>query len=41
MKDKEDAPLLASKGNGHHQDKENNDTKKANGVPVATKNALA
>lgn len=41
MKDTEDAPLLAAKGNGHHQDKENSDTKKANGVPIATKNTLA
>lgn len=41
MKDIDDAPLLAAEGNGHHQDKDNSDTKKANGVPIATKNNLA
>lgn len=42
MKDTEDAPLLATaKGNGHYQDKESSDTKKANGLLIATRNTLA
>ncbi|KAG1361815.1 putative UDP-xylose transporter 1 [Cocos nucifera] len=39
--DKENAPLLATRSLGHHQDKDDDETKKANGVPAAANNSLA
>ncbi|KAG1353919.1 UDP-xylose transporter 1 [Cocos nucifera] len=41
MTGKESTPLLATKSLGHHQDKDGNETKNADGIPPATKNSLA
>ncbi|XP_038982386.1 UDP-xylose transporter 1-like isoform X1 [Phoenix dactylifera] len=41
MADKENAPLLATKSLGHHQDNDGNETKKADGVPAAARTSLS